>query len=199
MLLVFALMKEIYFATSNLHKFEEAKKILTNFDIRVHHYNFKHNEIRSDSLEEVAKEAALCAYQELQKPVFVEDTGLFIDSLQGFPGCYSAWVLKKIGQNGILKLLKIEKNRAATFNTCIAFYEDKNNLKIFFGTCKGSISKAKKGENGFGYDQIFIPESYKKTFAQSILLKNKLSHRYNALVQFTNHLFYRSKVEEQKF
>jgi len=177
----------IYFATSNKHKFKEAKEILAGRGISVKHFLFKHNEIRSDSIEEVALESVKAAYKKLKKPVFVEDTGLFVKSLGGFPGTYSGWVFGKIGAKGILKLMQGEKIRNAEFKTCIAFTNGKR-VKTFTGTVKGTISKRMKGKKGFGYDPVFIPRGEKKTFAESIVLKNKLSHRYKSLLKFSKYI-----------
>ncbi len=173
---------QVYFATSNKNKYREAKEIIGN----VKRFEFNHIEIRSDSLEEIAIEAVKVAYTKIKKPVFVEDTGLFIKSLNGFPGTYSGWVFKKIGNEGILKLLKGIKKRGAEFRTCIAF-NDGTRIKTFFGVCKGKIAVNERGKQGFGYDSIFIPEGYKYTFGESKSLKNKLSHRYNSLLKLSRY------------
>lgn len=177
----------VLFATSNKHKFFEASQTLKSQNIDIEHFEFQYNEIRSESIEEIAKDAVEEAFRRVQKPVFVEDSGLFISVLNGFPGTYSAWVNKKIGPGGILKLLEKIPRRAATFETCIA-YSDGENTKIFKGNCAGTISKEILGKEGFGYDPIFIPEGFSETFAQSIGLKNKLSHRYKALLEFSKYL-----------
>jgi XTP/dITP diphosphohydrolase len=96
-------------------------------------------------------------------------------------------VNKKIGSGGILKLLEGINKRNASFETCIAF-NNGDEIKIFKGSCAGTISKEIMGKDGFGYDPIFIPEGYRETFAQSIGLKNKLSHRYKALLEFSKYL-----------
>lgn len=173
----------IYFATSNVHKFKEAQQIIPN----IQHYYFNHNEIRSDNLEEIAREAVNTAYAQLKKPVFVEDTGLFIDALNGFPGTYSAWALKKIGNEGILKLMESARDRSVAFKTCIAFADGKV-TKTFLGECKGTIALAKRGESGFGYDSIFIPNSHKKTFAEDLETKSRVSHRKMVLSQMAEFL-----------
>lgn len=175
---------EIYFATGNQNKFQEAKDILKIPELK--HFLFKHVEIRSDSIEEISKDAVSHAYDQLKKPVFVEDTGLFIDSLNGFPGTYSAWALKKIGVDGILRLLE-GKERKASFQTVIA-YHDGEKIHSFHGRCDGQISTEIKGDSGFGYDPIFIPAGHSTTFAQNIALKSKLSHRYNSLLKMLEYL-----------
>ena len=179
--------EQIAFATSNKNKFFEAKEALKIQNIEIEHFHFEYNEIRSESIEEVAKDAVEEAYRRIQKPVFVEDSGLFIPILNGFPGTYSAWVNKKIGSGGILKLLENISKRSASFETCIAF-NNGDQIKIFKGSCAGTSSKEIMGKDGFGYDPIFIPEGYRETFAQSIGLKNKLSHRYKALLEFSKYL-----------
>lgn len=178
---------EIYFATSNPHKYSEAKELFDSKGITIKHFNFTHNEIRSDSLEEIAKEAVDFAYGKLKKPVFTEDTGLFIDALNGFPGTYSGWVQKKLGCKGILKLLKGETNRSAAFRTSIAFHGGKG-IQTFEGECIGKIAVKEAGQSGFGYDPIFLPEGYPQTFAENIELKNKLSHRYKTLSKLSEFL-----------
>lgn len=183
------MISEVHFATSNLHKFNEAKIIFEKNapGIALKHFQFSHNEIRSDSVGEIAEEAASAAYIQSKKPAFVEDTGLFIDSLNGFPGTYSAWVQGKIGNKGLLKLLENEKSRKAKFKTCIAFYDGKS-MKIFGGGCDGEISENERGKSGFGYDSIFIPKDETSTFAENIELKNKYSHRYKSLLELIKYL-----------
>jgi len=182
-------MHDVYFATGNLNKFKEADEIFKrNIDrVTLKHFNFVHREIRSDSLEEIAREAVAAAYAQLRKPVFVEDTGLFIDALNGFPGTYSAWVQKKIGCIGILKLMKGEKKRSARFETCIAFNNGEE-THVFHGRCEGTIAEEERGKSGFGYDSIFVPEGETTTFAENIELKNKCSHRYKSLLELICYL-----------
>jgi XTP/dITP diphosphohydrolase len=178
---------KIAFATSNKHKFTETSDILAKEGIDIEHLDFRHNEIRSDSIEEIALEAVQAAYQITKKPVFVEDTGLFINSLNGFPGTFSAWTIKKIGIEGILRLMNQTTDRKAEFRTCIAYHDGKQVHK-FIGICKGTITKEALGKDGFGYDPIFIPEGETETFAQNIGFKNKLSHRYKSLLKFSTFL-----------
>ncbi len=175
---------EILFATSNKHKAEEAVRVLAPRGITVRHYPFQHNEIRSDSLEEIAREAVQAAYVKCRKPVFVEDSGLFIESLNGFPGTYSAWALGKLGLAGMLRLLQGVDDRSARFEACIA-YHDGTKVSVFRGMCKGAIAMGPRGSSGFGYDPVFFPEGYSQTFAENITLKNKLSHRYISLLELS--------------
>ncbi len=187
---------KIYFATSNEHKFKEAKEILSTKGIEITHFKFSHNEIRSDNLEEIALEAVEVAFSQLKENdalIFVEDTGLFIDELNGFPGTYSGWVQKKICSEGILALMKGKTNRSASFKTCIALREP-TGTKTFFGECTGTITQEIRGKSGFGYDPIFIPAGESSTFAEKICLKNELSHRFKSLLLFANYLASKQKM-----
>jgi XTP/dITP diphosphohydrolase len=137
-------------------------------------------EIQSNSLDTIAIAKARDAFSKFKKPVIIEDDGLFIDSIDGFPGPYSSYVFKTIGNKGILNLLK--NNRKAKFVSIIT-YCDKTILQSFEGKLDGKISKTQKGK-GWGYDPIFIPNNSKKTFAE-LNNKNELSHRYKALKKFS--------------
>ena len=170
---------DLFFATSNSNKFQEAKQIMDDFGINLKLFKCELEEIQSNSLKEIAKSKSLQAFQKCKKPVIVEDDGLFIDSLNGFPGPYSSYVFETIGNQGILKLLK--QNRDAKFVSIISFY-DKKNHETFESKVNGMISKTTVGL-GWGYDPIFIPSKSSKTFAQS---KNKVSHRFKALKKFSN-------------
>jgi len=172
---------DLYFVSSNVHKFKEVKVILNNFGINIGFFKSKLSEIQSDSLIEIANSKAKQAFLKCKKPVIVEDDGLFIDSLNGFPGPYSSYVFKTIGNKGILKLLKLQ--RKAKFVSIISFCDQKN-IKIFQSSLIGSISEKISGA-GWGYDPIFIPINQKKTFAQ-LEIKNTLSHRFKSLKKFSS-------------
>lgn len=172
---------DLYFVSSNKHKFKEAEKILSSFGIKLSFFNHGLQEIQSDSLKEIARFKAAAAYKKLQKPLIIEDDGLFVDSLGGFPGPYSSYVFDTIGNDGILQLLK--KKRNAKFVSIITFC-NKKIIKNFEACIAGAISKKPKGD-GWGYDPIFIPKNYSKTFAE-IQNKNEISHRFKALKKFSN-------------
>jgi XTP/dITP diphosphohydrolase len=174
-------LSDLLFASSNIHKFKETKVILESFDISIQFFKLNLEEIQSNSIKEIALKKAQNAFSKCKKPLIVEDDGLYIDSLGGFPGPYSSYVHKTIGNQGILDLLK--KNRGAKFISNIT-YCDKKNLESFEGRLSGNISKSKKG-TGWGYDPIFIPKNTKKTFAE-LIDKNNLSHRHKALKKFSS-------------
>lgn len=182
------LLSELYFASSNKHKYQEAKEILGSFGITLNFFRIELEEIQSHSLSKIALNKSIQAFQKLKKPVIVEDDGLFITSLDGFPGPYSSYVFRTIGNKGILSL--VSKVRTAKFISNISF-SDKNFSKSFESKLDGRISKISKGI-GWGYDPIFIPLNSKKTFAE-MKNKNELSHRYKALKKFANWYLHKSK------
>lgn len=173
---------ELFFVSSNKHKYLEAKDILSSFGIRLGFKKLSLEEIQSDSIKKIAIKKARDAFSKCNKSVIIEDDGLFINSLDGFPGPYSSHVFQTIGNKGILNLLKT-KRRDARFISIIT-YCDKNTIKSFEGKIEGTISKNQKGD-GWGYDPIFIPKNSAKTFAQ-IKNKNNLSHRCKSLEKFAN-------------
>ena len=139
-------------------------------------------EIQSDSLEEIAREKAKAAFAKVKRRIIVEDDGLFIDSLSGFPGQYSSFVLKTIGNDGILKLLAGSTKRSAYFLSMIAFYDGRI-LSISEGRVNGRITD-RITEGGWGYDPIFVPDGTDLTFAELDKSKNEYSHRKRALEKF---------------
>ena len=139
-------------------------------------------EIQSDSLEEIAREKAKTAFAKVKRQIIVEDDGLFIDSLSGFPGQYSSFVFKTIGNDGILKLLAGSTKRSAYFLSLIAFYDGRI-LSISEGRVNGRITD-RITEGGWGYDPIFVPDGTDLTFAELDKSKNEYSHRKRALEKF---------------
>ena len=174
-------LSNLFFVSSNTHKFKEAKEILDFFGIPIQFFQLNLEEIQSNSIKEIAIKKAQDAFSKCKKPLIIEDDGLHIDSLDGFPGPYSSYAHKTIGNKGILNLLK--QNRNAKFISTI-IYCDKNGLESFEAKLDGTISKSQKGK-GWGFDPIFIPKNTKKTFAQ-LNDKNIISHRYKALKKFSN-------------
>ena len=181
---------DVIFASSNPHKYEEADKILAEFGIRLGFFQTDLTEIQDNSLSKIAMEKCLDAWNKWNKekgfrttkPVIVEDDGLFIDSLSGFPGPFSSYVFDTIGNNGILRL--VGNKRDAQFVSVIAFCESNAQQMIFESNVIGTISKNVQGK-GWGYDPIFIPEKQNKTYAE-LADKNKLSHRYESLKKFAD-------------
>lgn len=176
-------MRRIIFASTNESKFKEILSLLRKFDIEIEFVRFKSTEIQSENLEDVALEKSKVAYEKICQPLIVEDTGLFINSLNGFPGPYSSYVFQTIGNIGILDLLSNKTDRFALFRTVIA-YNDGNTKMTFTGETKGAISEHIT-EGGWGYDPIFTPEGSSYTYGQQgITNKITISHRTHALNNF---------------
>jgi len=172
---------EVYFVTGNKHKFLEVEKLFREIGVSLKQLTVKLVEPQGD-LEFVAEYKLKQAYGLVKKPVVVEDAGLFIEALNGFPGPYSRYVLETIGNEGILKLMEGVENRSAYFKAVVGYYDGRI-LKLFEGRVYGRIAYEKRGESGFGFDPIFIPEGYSQTFAENYELKKKISHRYRAFMK----------------
>jgi XTP/dITP diphosphohydrolase len=182
--------KVVFFATGNINKFNEARSILSQQGIAVGMLRLKGDEIQSDSLKDIAQKSALNAYKRCHLPIFVEDAGLFIDALSGFPGPYAAYVYKTIRNSGILRLMENQKDRQAQFQSVITYCDDQTPRRpaCFFGKSDGMITTTEhtpKGKSAFGFDPIFQPAGSGKTFAEmSIEEKNGYSHRAMAIRKF---------------
>jgi XTP/dITP diphosphohydrolase len=179
----------IFFATNNVHKFNEARKVMSEHGIAVGMLRIKSLEIQSDSLEEIAKASVVDAFERCHLPIIVEDAGLFIEALKGFPGPYAAYVYKTIGNQGLLKLMEKVKERKARFESAVAYLSEGSKSPVCFnGEVQGEIASEERrgdGKSGFGFDPIFTPAHSRRTFAEmSITEKNLHSHRANAFRKF---------------
>ena len=176
------MLSSIFFVSSNKNKYEEAKHITLKFGLKLTFLKSRLQEIQSDNLEDIAKHKAMQAFSICSKPVIVEDDGLFIKSLNGFPGPYSSFVFDTIGNKGILRL--VSKPRDASFRSIIAYCERNDDVHLFSADVKGTISKKEQGVK-WGFDPIFIPSGKNKSYSE-LAEKNQISHRYLALKKFAN-------------
>ena len=189
-------MESLLIASNNPHKVSEIKSILNPDKIKI----FSLAEL--GILEEVAEdgntlnENAFIKAASINKiskiPTISDDTGLFVEALNGRPGVFSARYAgeKASYRENRVKLLNELKDfdayyRAAYFESVICFYLNEKEFYFFNGICSGKIIFEEKGEGGFGYDSVFMPSGFKKTFAEmSDEEKNNISHRANALRSF---------------
>lgn len=148
------------FVTGNHQKLKEFEEIL---GFKLNHSDLDLDEIQSAEVEEVARHKAKQAYEILKQPVIVEDTGLYFEELNGLPGALIKMFVKKLPLDKICSL--VGENRKARAMTCICFF-DGEEIKTFIGETEGEIAKEPRGTNGFGWDPIFIPRGYEKTFAE---------------------------------
>lgn len=184
----------VYFVTGNKFKFQEVLKIFKSRRIKydLKQKDIKTTEIQAQSLKDVALFKLNSVKHSMDDSFFIEDAGFFVDSpLEGFPGIYSSYVLKTIGNEGILKLIDDFDYSIAHFSAIIAFYFKPIDEIVFFeGRIEGKVSNTIRGKEGFGFDPIFIPNIRPdKTFAElSIVEKNSISHRGQAFTKLLEYL-----------
>ena len=187
---------KLVFATNNKHKLQEVRDIIGD---RVELLSLNdidcHDDIpeTADTLQGNALIKARHIFEKYGFNCFADDTGLEVEALNGAPGVYSARYAGEEcnSEANMLKLLQnltCENNRNAQFRTVIALIIN-GEEKLFNGIVKGTITNEKKGNSGFGYDPIFIPEGYTESFAQmSGEMKNSISHRFRATKQLSDYL-----------
>jgi XTP/dITP diphosphohydrolase len=146
-------------------------------------------ELQASSLETTIIPGLLWLVSKYNRPIMIDDSGLFVDALGGFPGVYSSYAFKTLGCKGILRLMEGVKQREARFECCIGFLAPEGDPFIAKGVARGSISQEMRGSGGFGYDPIFAHEGHAKTYAEmDIGEKNRLSHRGRAMQKFIDSL-----------
>ena len=189
-------MKKIFFFSKNKDKISEIEKLFDGVKINIlncNKYNFIAPEEVGSSFKENAKIKSEFGFNFLKVPCFADDSGLCINALNNFPGIKSKRFIDECGGlektfNKILSKM-INLDNSAYFKTTICLTL-KNKENIFFnGITKGKISKKPKGNNGFGYDSIFVPDGHKETFAEmSLKRKNQISHRSKAINKLKKYL-----------
>jgi XTP/dITP diphosphohydrolase len=177
--------KPVAFATSNRGKIEEARIALSPFGIAVRPFNGKGLEVQAETVSEVAAFSARVASRRYRRALIVEDAGLFVDSLQGFPGPFSSYVHKTLGIAGLLSLLEGARSRRASFKSAVAYCDPAGEPRVFEGIVTGRISRSPSGDNGFGFDPVFVPTGSRRSMGQLTLgEKCAVSHRGAALRKF---------------
>ncbi len=172
-------MSDLTFVSTNPGKAREVAAVLRPFGLRVRWLRRELPEPQAPGLEEVVA-AKLDAVRDVPGRVLVEDSGLFIPSLHGFPGVYSAHFLKVWGFGPIFELLRA-RPRSAYFRT-VAGLQDGRRRNLFVGEVHGAIADRARGRHGFGYDPIFIPRGWDRTFGEAPSeAKNGISHRARAV------------------
>lgn len=186
--------RRLILATGNIHKVEEIKDILKDLSIEVLSKNdlgLKDLNVEEDgeTLEENAIKKARALGERIKAMVIADDSGLFVDFLNGAPGIHSARYSGNNAtdeENNIKLLDRLKeipmKNRGAVFKAVIALVTEEGNIITVTGECKGTIGFEPKGDGGFGYDPLFIVDGYGKTFSElGEEVKNRISHRAKAL------------------
>ena len=189
-------MMKLVFATNNHHKINELQAILgRGFELLSLEDIGCHEEIPEEqpTLEGNAGQKAFFIYEKYGYPCFADDTGLEIDTLNGEPGVCSARYAgeardSQANMDKVLKKLENIKNRRARFRTVISLVMN-GQEKQFEGIVEGEIITEKRGNTGFGYDPIFLPRGFQKTFAEmSLDEKNQISHRARAVQKLMDYL-----------
>lgn len=171
--------------TENEHKHREAREILAKYGVVLKRESLPKIEIQSRDLGEIASYALKQLPLRLRnrRMMIVEDSGLFVEGLHGFPGPYTSDVLATIGIHGLLRLLgNTNPRREAYFESAVALSIPKGKSRLFKGRVWGRISRVPRGREGFGFDPIFIPNGATHSFAEAgETLKNRRSHRAAAM------------------
>ena len=166
--------------TSNPGKVAEYQKAFDSLGIEMEHYRLPYDEVQTSNLEEVVNKGMDEIIRQGVRDFIIDDSGLFVDALKGFPGVWSAYAQKTIGNKGILKLMEGVEDRGAEFRCCIGCDIDGRRI-VVMGKCRGVITQSEQGDGGFGFDPIFSPDG-KLTFSEiPIDEKNTISHRGNAV------------------
>src|SRR3989344_7937997 len=184
---------KVNFITSNKGKVKEFRQILEP-EIEVNHIEMSYPELRSDNPEEIAKTSAEMLANKLKKPVVVEDSGLFIKALNDFPGTCSAYIHKRIGLQGIIKLMEGIKNRECTYKSAVAYCEHGKKPISFLGEEKGNVAEEIRGDYGFGHDPIFIPRGNNKTYGEIKNCEEVKQFRRRAVLKVREYLLKRKKL-----
>ena len=180
-------MSYIVIATANSHKVEEYKALLKGQEVELHsladYPAFPGVEENGKTFEENSSIKAVAVSNYCDAPAFADDSGLEVEALDGRPGIYSARYAENDPARRAKLLAELEgkENRRARFVCVIAIALNGEVIETFEGEVRGTIITEERGEGGFGYDPLFIPDGYEQTFAEMPQeLKNKISHRANA-------------------
>ena len=173
-----SILEKLKFVTSNADKVREASEILGHPLEQASAVNIY--EIQTHDSSELVMHKARQAYDALQCPVLVEDSGLIFEAWNGLPGALIKWFEISVGCDGLLKMLERFDNREAVAVCMVAVFDGRE-IRMARGEIKGTIADRLRGDNGFGWDVIFIPEGHDRTFAEmDPEEKNALSHRRRA-------------------
>jgi XTP/dITP diphosphohydrolase len=179
----------ITFVTTNPGKFREVSATLAPFGVRLRRLDRAYPEIQADRLRDVVTFAAPIVARQVPEEFLIDDSGLFVDALGGFPGVYSSYAYRTIGPRGILRLMRGQVRRSARFETVFLLGRRGRPPRIFRGVCEGSIAPAPRGRGGFGFDPIFVPRGSRRTFGEmSVAEKNAVSHRARAAKALARYL-----------
>lgn len=181
---------ELGLVTSNVGKLRELAAALEPAGHTVAQRALEYPEVQAASLEAVVEFGLeWLAQRHAGEALLIDDAGLFVDALGGFPGVYSRYAHDTIGPAGVLALLGDEGARSAEFRCVLGLLLPDGGRQQFRGSCRGRITRAPRGDGGFGYDPVFVPAGDERTFAELPLAeKNAVSHRGRALAALAVYL-----------
>lgn len=176
---------KINFITGNPKKFEEVKQLFEKEGFEVEWIKIdKPEQLEEDDIEKIASFSARILADQIGKPIVCEDTGVYFEAFDDFPGAHSKWIFTRIGYDGIFRLID-GKKRGISYRTAVAYCLPGEEAKVFVGETKGSISNEvkckEKDLDKFPYDRIFIPEGHDKVFGEHMEWKSELSQRAKAI------------------
>jgi|YNPMSStandDraft_1061717.scaffolds.fasta_scaffold01088_3 XTP/dITP diphosphohydrolase len=197
---------KIVLATNNPDKVREVKEILSELGIEVLTLKDLAIEIEieedQNTFEGNARKKAHTIFELTKLPTIADDSGLMVEQLNGAPGVFSSRYAgeehnyEKNNQKLLEELKDKPKPHRATF-ICVINYKTETEDEIFTGIVEGEIVDSSRGTNGFGYDPLFKPDGFNVTYAElPPEIKNKISHRYKALLKFRDYLFEKIKRED---
>ena len=178
---------EISFVTKNPHKAKEVETILGDIGVSIVHTPLTIHEIQTEDIKLIVRDKVLKAFSQVGRPVFIEHTGLYIDSLEGFPGGLTQVFWDKLKADKFSELFGGLENTSMTAKTVIAFCDAKK-VYIFEGSVEGNIAPEPKGNREFQWDCVFIPKGFEETFAEMGNKKNEISMRKLAFDNFREFL-----------
>ena len=180
----------LHFVTSNPNKFRELSELL---ECNLSRIELDLQEIQTTDLHELVKFKLRQAYEHVQAPVIVEDTSLYFEAWNELPGPLVKFFLKNIGISGMVRALEEFYNNSATVACCLGYTKDGKSVHFFEGKVKGNIVEP-RGSEDFGWDSIFLPAGYQRTFGEmSSLEKNQISPRGSAAKKFNHFLTLQAK------
>jgi non-canonical purine NTP pyrophosphatase (RdgB/HAM1 family) len=176
---------KLTFITGNENKAREVQQIL---EMSVEHIRLDVDELQTLDLEKISEHKAQQAYAIIKKPLIVEDTGMVFHALGKLPGPFIKFFNNEIKPENFPKLLTGYQDKTATISVVFAYHDEKN-IHLFQSEIHGHLADAARGENGFEFDKVFIPDGYTKTLAEMTAdEKNAISHRGQAARKLKHYL-----------
>ena len=157
---------EFILITCNEQKIKEFRLVLLGSGIKFDVLKADKPELQSDDPCEIVKVAAKTFAEKIRKAVVIEDSGLFIEALKGFPGTYTKHVYNKIGTAGLIKLMKGKTDRKCRYKSAVGYCKPGKEPVCFLGSEEGIIAEREKGRKGWGQDPIFMPKGKNRTYGE---------------------------------